>query len=102
MIGREAYQNPYMLAQVDSRLFQDSAPTPERDAIAARLLPYIERELERGARLNHITRHILGLYQNVPGARKFRRHLSENAYKPDVGIEVLEDALALVSQTQDA
>jgi tRNA-dihydrouridine synthase A len=68
-----------------------------RDDIVAALLPYVERQLARGAQLNHITRHILGLYQGVPGARKFRRHLSENAYKKDAGLQVLIDALALVS-----
>jgi len=101
MIGREAYQNPYMLAQVDRQLFGAAENAPGRDEVAASLLPYIEQELGRGARLNHITRHILGLYQNVPGARKFRRHLSENAYKPDAGIQVLKDALALVSPTRE-
>ena len=101
MIGREAYQNPYMLAQVDGLFFGAEGIAPERDDIAAQLLPYIEQELSRGARLNHITRHILGLFQNVPGARKFRRHLSENAYKPEAGIQVLEEALALVSQTRE-
>jgi tRNA-dihydrouridine synthase A len=49
----------------------------------------VEGQLDRGVHLNHITRHILGLYQGVPGARKFRRHLSENAYKKEAGIEVL-------------
>ena len=101
MIGREAYQNPYMLAQVDGLFFGAEGIAPERDDVAAQLLPYIEQELGRGARLNHITRHILGLFQNVPGARKFRRHLSENAYKPEAGIQVLEEALALVSQTRE-
>ena len=101
MIGREAYQNPYMLAQVDGLIFGTGGDAPERDDVAAQLLSYIEQELGRGARLNHITRHILGLFQNVPGARKFRRHLSENAYKPEAGIQVLEEALALVSQTRE-
>jgi tRNA-dihydrouridine synthase A len=96
MIGREAYQNPWMLAQVDSLLFgvEDAAAT--RDEVIAGLLPYVERQLERGAPLNHITRHLLGLYQGLPGARKFRRHLSENACRSGAGIGVLTDALDLV------
>jgi tRNA-dihydrouridine synthase A len=101
MIGREAYQNPYMLAAVDNTLFGKQAAVAEREAVVAALLPYIQTQMERGANLNHVTRHILGLFQGVPGARKFRRHLSENAYKPDAGIAVLEDALDLVRTTQE-
>ena len=65
----------------------------------AGLLLYVEQQLARGAHLNHITRHILGLYQGVPGARKFRRHLSENAYKKTAGLEVLQEAFRLVRET---
>ncbi len=101
MIGREAYQNPWMLCQVDSVLFGMDNPATSRDDVIAGLLPYVERQLARGAHLNHITRHILGLYQSVPGARKFRRHLSENAYKQDAGLEVLTEALRLVTETSN-
>jgi tRNA-dihydrouridine synthase A len=96
MIGREAYQNPWMLADADAVLFGASNPSRDRDAVIASLLPYVERQLAEGAHLNHITRHILGLYQGVPGARKFRRHLSENAYKPDADVAVLVDAHKVV------
>jgi tRNA-dihydrouridine synthase A len=96
MIGREAYQNPYMLAEVDQRLFDSTRPVASREQILLQLLPYVEQQLSRGGLLNHVSRHILGLFQNVPGARKFRRHLSENAYKRGTGTEVLEQALALV------
>lgn len=97
MIGREAYQNPWMLAQVDSQLFGAEQPSLSRDHVIAGLLPYVEQQLTRGANLNHISRHVLGLYQGVPGARKFRRHLSENAYKKTAGVEVLREAFELVS-----
>jgi tRNA-dihydrouridine synthase A len=97
MLGREAYQNPWMLAEVDEVLFGMDKAAQSRDDVIAALLPYTERQLAGGAQLNHITRHILGLYQGVPGARKFRRHLSENAYKKSAGIEVLAAAHALVS-----
>ena len=97
MLGREAYQNPWLLAQVDEMLFGMDKPAQSRDDIIAALLPYTEQQLARGSSLNHITRHILGLYQGVPGARKFRRHLSENAYKKEAGIEVLAQAYALVA-----
>lgn len=100
MIGREAYQNPWMLAAVDPVLFGIDSVADSRDAVIETLLPYIRTQLTRGARLNHITRHILGLYQGVAGARKFRRHISENAYKKEAGIEVLEEAYTLVKQAQ--
>ena len=60
------------------------------------LIPYVSRQLARGSHLNHITRHILGLYRGVPGARQFRRHLSENAYRKDADIDVLKNAYGLV------
>ena len=96
MIGREAYQNPWLLAEVDPLLFGMDKPANSRDDVIAALLPYVQRQLARGAHLNHITRHILGLYQGVPGARKFRRHLSENAYRKTAGLEVLSEACELV------
>ncbi len=97
MLGREAYQNPWLLAEVDAVLFGMDKPAQSRDDVIAALLPYAQRQIARGAQLNHITRHILGLYQGVPGARKFRRHLSENAYRKAAGPEVLAEAHALVS-----
>ena len=101
MVGREAYQNPYMLAQVDSRLFNAAEPGPDRQQVVDALIPYIEQELACGGRLHHVTRHILGLYQGVPGARKFRRHLSENAYRPAANIPVLLEALNMTRSMED-
>lgn len=101
MIGREAYQNPYMLAAVDTTLFDRQTAVTSREAIVEALLPYIGEKLAGGAQLNHVTRHILGLFQGVPGARKFRRHLSENAYKPGVGLTVLEVALEQLHRTKE-
>ena len=94
MIGREAYQNPYMLGEVDS-LFEltDAPPRPQRVDIATRYAKYIETQLNHGVRLNHMTRHILGLFNGQPGARKWRRYLSEHAYKPDAGIDTYFRAL---------
>ncbi len=97
MLGREAYHNPWLLAEVDKRLFDqadDATLSPE--SVLRALLPYIEAQLRDGARLNHITRHLMGLYHGVPGARKFRRHLSEHAHRPGAGVEVLEQAMGLV------
>jgi tRNA-dihydrouridine synthase A len=97
MLGREAYLNPWLLAQVDEVLFGASGPAHSRDDVIAALLPYTRRQIAQGAQLNHITRHILGLFQGVPGARKFRRHLSENAWREGAGVEVLTEAHAFVS-----
>ncbi len=97
MIGREAYHNPWLLAAVDRRFGADRAPPPERREVVRRLLPYIERQLSEGVRLQQITRHILGLYQGVPGARAWRRTLSERAHRRGAGPEVVEAALSCVT-----
>ncbi|MCO1335830.1 tRNA dihydrouridine(20/20a) synthase DusA [Microbulbifer sp. OS29] len=97
MLGRAAYQTPTLLAQIDEQLF-DGETGPDAVQVVEQMLPYIEREMLRGQRLNHMTRHMLGLFQGRPGARRFRRHLSENAHKQGAGPEVLEQALALVTQ----
>ena len=101
MLGRAAYQSPYILAEVDRRYFGERATPPSRGEIVERLIPYIEARLAAGARLNQITRHILGLYQSVPGARQWRRHLSQNAHLDGAGAEVVLDALALVRAAAD-
>lgn len=94
MLGRTAYHNPWLLAQVDGRIFNDPHPVPSRTEIVHSMIPYIERELQRGSRLKHITRHMLGLFQGVPGARHWRRCLSENSPRVDAGSEVVIEALA--------
>ncbi|WP_428636946.1 tRNA dihydrouridine(20/20a) synthase DusA [Shewanella sp.] len=94
MVGREAYQNPYMLAQVDQQLCGSDKPVLSRDAVLENMIPYIEKHLLSGGRLNHITRHITGLYQGEAGSRAWRRYLSENAHKPGAGIEVVHQARA--------
>ncbi len=96
MLGRAAYHNPYLLSTVDRDLFDASAAVPTRAAVIQALLPYIEHELRHGATLHHITRHILGLYQGLPGARQFRRILSEQAHRPGADVAVLLNALAAV------
>ena len=94
MLGREAYHNPWLLAEVDRTLYGDVRPLADRQAIARAMLPYIEDQLARGVYLKHITRHMLGLFQGQPGARAWRRHLSENAHRPGADLRVMEDALA--------
>ena len=94
MIGREAYQNPYFLADADHIVFADDHPVPSRRDIAEQFLPYVERRYALGHAPKHSLRHILNLFQGEPGARRFRRHLSENMHKPDTTPQVLMDALA--------
>ncbi|MEE4661613.1 MAG: tRNA dihydrouridine(20/20a) synthase DusA, partial [Halieaceae bacterium] len=72
MLGREAYHNPFLLAQVDRLVFADPRPAVDREAVMAGFLPYVREQLAQGSALHHMTRHILGLYQGVPGARRFR------------------------------
>jgi len=93
MMGREAYQNPYILAEVDQKIYHDKQPIPSRVQVLEKFSKIIEKELSKGIKLSHMTRHILGLYQGVPGARKFRRYISENAHRRDAGIDVLYQAL---------
>ena len=96
MMGRAAYQEPWRLIEVDTRLFGEPASFATAKAAAAALIPYVERELARGTRLHAMTRHILGLFHGVPGARALRRHLAVHAVRPGAGAGVLADALALV------
>jgi len=96
MLGRAAYQEPWRLLTVDPDIFGDAAPhATMKDAFEA-MMPYIEHELARGTRLHAITRHFVGAYHGVPGARAFRRHLAENGVKSAAGVNVLRDAIALV------
>jgi tRNA-dihydrouridine synthase A len=96
MMGRAAYQEPWRLLQVDPLVFGEPAPFATAKDAGLALMPYIERELAQGARLHAITRHVLGLFRAVPGARAFRRHIATAAVKPGAGAEVMADALALV------
>jgi tRNA-dihydrouridine synthase A len=96
MIGRAAYQEPWRLLGVDPLLFGETAPFASPKAAALALMSYIDRELAKGVRLHAITRHLHGLFQGVPGARAFRRHLATEAVKPGAGAAVMADALAQV------
>jgi tRNA-dihydrouridine synthase A len=96
MLGRAAYHDPYLLADVDRRFFADPHPVPSRVQVVEAMLPYIERELSGGASLKQITRHMLGLFHGMPGARHWRRHLSQFAVRPDAGTDVVRQALDFV------
>lgn len=97
MVGREAYTNPYLLASVDQDIYGSTAAVKSRQEIAEAFLIYVDNELSKGTKLNAMTRHILGLFHGMPGARQFRRHISENAFKPSASIEVLTTALEKTS-----
>lgn len=101
MIGREAYNNPYMLASVDQRIYLDAdKPIKSREEIALQMCDYIDAELARGTRLHSMTRHILGLYQGVRGAKAWRRYLSENAHADGADSAVVRAALNCVTDQQ--
>jgi tRNA-dihydrouridine synthase A len=95
MLGREAYQNPYLLAEVDRELFGSTEPIISREQVIQDLLPYIEQQLKGEVRFNSIARHTLGLFHGEYGARRFRRYLSENATRPEANAQLMLTAFAL-------
>lgn len=97
MVGRAAYQNPFLLTTVDTELFGDRPKDLTRRSVLETYIPYMEAELESGTPLSSMTRHILGLYKGQPGARQFRQHLSQHATRPGSGLSVLQDAMAFVN-----
>lgn len=96
MMGRAAYQSPYLLKEVDQRIYQAERPVISDAELLEQIYQYVEQRLREGAQLKYISRHIVGLFQNRPGARQWRRYLSENAYKSGSGVEVIKAAAALL------
>jgi len=96
MIGREAYHNPYMLSGVDQRIFAAQQPPLSRIEVVENMLDYIERYLAKGGKLQHISRHMLGLFHARPGGKGWRRHISEAASRADADTRVIIEALKLV------
>lgn len=96
MLGREVYHNPYILAAVDGLFYDDHHAIPDRSQVMAGFLSYAEAQLQAGVALTALSRHILGLFHGQPGARAYRRYLSEHAHRPGAGVEVLQQALACV------
>jgi tRNA-dihydrouridine synthase A len=92
MIGRQAYQQPWFLTELEAT-FGGGGPSFSREDVVAKMVPYIREEMRKGALLKHIARHLLGLFAGQPGARSWRRYLSENAHRRDAGVEVIEQAL---------
>ncbi|SDH59047.1 tRNA-U16,U17-dihydrouridine synthase [Bradyrhizobium lablabi] len=96
MLGRAAYQEPWRLLSVDPELFGEAAPFATMKDVFAAMLPYIEQQLAQGTRLHSMTRHFVGAFHGVKGARAFRRHLAENGVRAGAGVNALVDAMALV------
>ncbi|MEH2497199.1 tRNA-dihydrouridine synthase A [Bradyrhizobium sp. AZCC 1678] len=96
MLGRAAYQEPWRLLEVDPKLFGEAAPYASMKDVFEAMFPYIEDQLGQGAKLHSMTRHFVGAFHGVPGARAFRRQLAEKGVKPGAGVGVLRDAIALV------
>jgi tRNA-dihydrouridine synthase A len=100
MLGRAAYHNPYLLAEADQLIYGDTKDVKSRNQVLLDFMPYLEEQLSQGVPLNHMTRHILGLFQGVPGAKLFRRHISEQAHTKGADITVVEQAHQLILDNQ--
>jgi tRNA-dihydrouridine synthase A len=96
MLGRAAYQEPWRLIAIDPELFGEAAPFATMKEVFEAMMPYIDKELAQGTRLHSITRHFVGAFHAVPGARAFRRHLAEHGVRAGADVSVLIDAVALV------
>ena len=97
MVGRAAYHDPAaILMRADGRVWGDPDPCPDRVTAALRMVPHLERHLDEGGRLHQVTRHMLGLFAGRPGARQWRRVLSEGASRPGAGVSLLHEALGRV------
>lgn len=102
MLGRAAYHDPIILAEVDERIFGEASSAPTLEFIEEAMTAYAERERGKGVRLNQITRHMLGLANGLPGARRFRQILSVEACKPGAGPEVIAAAFAVIERVERA
>jgi len=97
MLGREVYRNPWLLSQVDHAIYGDTEGAMTREDVVDCMRPYIQHQLDQDTYLNHMTRHMIGLYHGQPGARHWRRTLSEKSCKAGAGLEVLDEALECVT-----
>ncbi len=93
MIGREAYTNPYFLAELNQKYYSPNQTPLSRFAVIEKFLPYVEAELKKKTRLSSITRHILGLFHGMKGAKSWRRYLSEHAHQVNAGVNVLQEGV---------
>jgi tRNA-dihydrouridine synthase A len=102
MVGRAAYQDPALLLDVDPTFFDAPAPVANRRAAIEAYVPYVEARLKEGVPLAAMTRHMLGLFNGMNGARAFRRHLATQATKPGAGVDVLREAVGCVRDDERA
>ena len=98
MLGRKAYEDPWFLAKVDSLVFKKISGTKTRIEVVEKMIPYIKEEISKGEKLNHITRHLVGLYKGQPGGRKFRRYLADYAHSKDADYKTLVEASVLTQK----
>ena len=101
MVGRAAYQDPYGISTVDQRIYHDQRPRRSRQAVAEAMADYIDRAVLTGVPAKAITRHMMGLFNGLPGARAWRRHLSESARAPDATGDVVRRAANLIQSGDD-
>jgi tRNA-dihydrouridine synthase A len=99
MLGRAAYQNPWLLARVDSQLFGATDPLQRPEQVIEALLPYVQRHIDQGGRFNNVVRHVLGLFNGQPGARRWRRLLSEQGNRPGTGAALLLQSLEVLGRS---
>ncbi|MCF6191285.1 MAG: tRNA dihydrouridine(20/20a) synthase DusA [Cocleimonas sp.] len=97
MVGREAYHNPYIMNQVDERLYGDEQDNKTELDVLNQYMEYMQKQMDKGVYLKHMSRHLLGLFIGQPGAKAWRRHISENAYKEGAGIEVIQQAVSYIN-----
>ena len=102
MLGRAAYETPELLLAVDAELFGEAPPVASLEQAMEKLIPYIEQQLSKDARLHDITKHLMGAFRGKPGARLYRRHLSTEGVKPGANAWVLREALAFLSSESPA
>ncbi|MBS13692.1 MAG: tRNA dihydrouridine(20/20a) synthase DusA [Gemmatimonadetes bacterium] len=102
MMGRAAYENPYLLADVDTAIYGEAGGARSRREVVTAFAEYAERQTQRGARLHQMTRHITGLYSGIPGARRWRRHLTEEAVKDRASPSLIEEAANFVDDCAEA
>jgi len=97
MIGREAYHNPFMMNEVDQRLYGEAVDERTSFEILDKYIEYMQKQMDEGVYLKHMSRHLLGLFIGQPGAKAWRRHISENAHKEGAGIEVIQQAVSYIN-----
>lgn len=102
MVGRKAYENPYFLVDIDTKVFNEPSKIVSRHDVLEKYKTYVHLQLEKGVPLKVLTRHIHGLFNGLPGAKTWRRHLSEHAYKKDAGLEIINNAADLVANMHEA